>query len=103
MKKKVFSSVLSMKFAKGKIKFIDKLDFTEPSTKKMVQFINDLDLHGKTLIILDNKDTNIIKSASNVKGLETAQTANLNAYQMLLADNIVMTKNSIAKLEEKCK
>jgi large subunit ribosomal protein L4 len=103
MKKKVMQSLLTMKYNKGDIKLIESIEFKEPSTKMMSDFISGLNLHGKTLLVLDKRDTNVIKSAANLKNLITSQVSNLNAYDMLDSDNIVMVKDCVAKLEDKYK
>ena len=54
----------------------------------------------KDLIVLPEVDSKIIKSANNIPGVKTAQVNELNVYDILNADKLIIVKDALAKIEE---
>ena len=93
-------SALSDKFINKNATVVDKFDFVQPKTKEMVQIINDLNLKNP-LIVTFNSEENIVKSASNIKGVKVTRHDLLNTYDILNHKNIVFTKQALLSIEEK--
>ena len=68
-------------------------------TKNVVQVLNNLKVE-KALVVLNDMDTNVIKSASNVPTVKTAQTNELNVFDVLKYDTVVVTKDAVKTIEE---
>ena len=68
-------------------------------TKNFVQVLNNLKVE-KALVVLNDMDTNVIKSASNVPTVKTAQTNELNVFDVLKYDTVVVTKDAVKTIEE---
>ena len=64
-----------------------------------VQVLNNLKVE-KALVVLNDMDTNVIKSASNVPTVKTAQTNELNVFDVLKYDTVVVTKDAVKTIEE---
>ena len=54
----------------------------------------------KALVVLNDMDTNVIKSASNLATVKTAQTNEINVYDILKYDTVVVTKDAVKTIEE---
>jgi large subunit ribosomal protein L4 len=103
IKRLAILSALSTSFSNEKVKILDKLEMKEPKTKDMARIMENLKADGKTLLVLNENDHNIIKSAGNIKNLRTAQAGNLNAYDVLSAKNVIFVKDAVLSLEKKYK
>ena len=54
----------------------------------------------KALVVLNDNDVNVIKSASNLATVKTAQTNEINVYDILKYDTVVVTKDAVKTIEE---
>lgn len=100
IKKLAFKSALSQKFAEKKAVIISAFDFAKPSTKTMAEILKKLDLNGKTLIIWNKKDENLVKSCGNIQDLEIKFVGTLNAFDLVWAKNVVFLKDAVLVVEE---
>jgi large subunit ribosomal protein L4 len=101
MKRLAIISALSSIAADKKITVLDKISMKTPDTKAMAEILKKIDVAGKILIVLNNPESNTIKSAKNIKGVKTTVTTNLNAYELLNAKNVVFLKDAVESLEKK--
>ncbi len=93
-------SVLTAKVNDGEIIVLDSLDFEEPKTKKMIEVLKNVNAAKKAIIVTASKNENVVRSASNIPGVETAHADSLNTYQLLNADSFIITQEAVRKLEE---
>jgi large subunit ribosomal protein L4 len=98
-KRAALKSVLTSKVADGKLVVVDELKLDEIKTKKFVEVMNNLKVE-KALVVLNDMDTNVIASASNIPTVKTAQTNELNVFDALKYDTVVLTKAAVATIEE---
>ncbi len=95
-------NVLSARYNSNNIKLIDSLVISDIKTKSFESFMGNLSLLGtKTLIIVSDKNDNLIKSARNLDRVSVKMLSNLNAYDILNNSNILFDKKSIEALESK--
>ena len=102
-KKKValaMRSALSDKVIENAMFVLDALSFEAPKTKDMIKVLEALGTEKKTLLVLPELDEVVIKSARNIKGITPVTVAELNTYEILNHNNIVITKDAVAKIEE---
>ena len=99
MKRLALKSVLTDKVKNDKLIVLDSLELTEIKTKTMVGVCKDLDL-GKALFVMDGSNDNVVLSARNIPGIKTAGVNTITAYDILHPDNLVITKDAIAKMQE---
>ena len=92
-------SALSSKVANNEFVVVDAIKMDEFKTKTVVEMLKALNTGKKTLIVLDNVDEKVIKSAANIPGVKTAQTNTINVYDLLNADKIVAVKGAVEKIE----
>lgn len=89
------------KLSSGEVVVIDALSVEKPKTKEMISILKGLGLDNKSvLIVLPEKDDNIVLSARNIPGVRVTRTTELNAYEVLANNMLLMTKEAAAKLEE---
>ena len=98
-KRAALKSVLTSKVAENKFVVVDELKLDEIKTKKFVEVMNNLKAN-KALVVLNEMDTNVIASASNIPTVKTAQTNELNVFDVLKYDTVVTTKAAVATIEE---
>ena len=66
----------------------------------MANALTNLKVTGKTLIMLPEKDEKIQKSSRNIEGVKTTLVNTINVYDLLKYNNLVVTLDTIKKLEE---
>ena len=93
-------SMLSMKVLEQSLVVVDKLAFNEIKTKNMANALTNLKVTGKTLIMLPEKDEKVQKSSRNIEGVKTTLVNTINVYDLLKYNNLVVTLDTIKKLEE---
>ena len=93
-------SMLSSKVLEKELVVVDALDLKEIKTKEMVKVLNNLKVEGKTLILLPEKNENVQKSARNIENGKTTLVNTINVYDLLKYKNLVITLDTVKKLEE---
>ena len=99
-KRLAIRSVLSSKVLENKLTVVDKLELAEIKTKSMVNALNNLKLEGKTLVILPEKNLNVLASTRNIEGAKEILANTINVYDLLRYTNLVLTLDTVKKLEE---
>ncbi len=100
VKRLAMKSALSSKVAENEVIVVDAITTDEFKTKVMVEMLNAIGVEKKALIVLPEVDKKVIKSASNIKGVKTAQVNELNVYDILNAGKLVIAKDAVSKIEE---
>ena len=98
-KRAALKSALTSRVAENKIIVLDELKLDEIKTKKFVQVMKNLNVE-KALVVLNEMDKNVIASAANIPTVKTAQTNELNVFDVLKYDTVVVTKAAVATIEE---
>ena len=93
-------SALSTKAAESEIIVVDSIKLDEYKTKKMAAMLSAIGADKKALVVLPEVDSKVIKSANNLPGVKTAQVNELNVYDILNADKLVIAKDAVSKIEE---
>ena len=100
VKRLALKSVLSAKVADKEIIVLDEPKFAEPKTKEMVKVLENIKADKKTLIVMDEKDENVVRSASNIQGVRTALVSTMNVYEIINHYSLVLTKAAAERIEE---
>ena len=99
-KRLAIKSVLSSKVLENQLVVVDSLPFKEIKTKEMAKTLTNLKVEGKTLILLPEKNETVQKSARNIEGVKTTLVNTINVYDLLKYNNLVVTLDTVKKLEE---
>ena len=100
LKKLAMISALSAKCADGEIIVVDNIALEEIKTKKIAEMLKNLKVESKALIVTNEKNDNVVKSAKNIAGVTTTFMGSLNVYDILNHDIMVVTKDAVSKIEE---
>ncbi len=101
MKRAAFRSILSLKALKKQVVVVDDLKIKEPKTKDVVKLMKDIKVSGKVLFVTENKEDNLLKSASNIEKVNVALFENLNGFELMNAHNVVFEKKAVENLVKK--
>ena len=93
-------SLLSAKVLDNELTVVDKLELAEIKTKTMVKALADLKVEGKTLIVLPENNKNVLMSARNIEGVKTITLNNINVFDLLKYNNLVLPLETVKKIEE---
>ena len=99
-KRLAIKSCLSSKVLGNELVVVDSLPLKEIKTKEMVKALDNLKVEGKTLILLPEKNETVQKSARNIEGVKTTLVNTINVYDLLKYKNLVITLDTVKKLEE---
>lgn len=93
-------SAFSAKAASNEIIVIDSIASERFSTKTIAAMLKAVGSEKKALIVLPTVDKKVINSARNIPGVKTAQVNELNVYDMLNADKLIIAKEAVEKIQE---
>jgi large subunit ribosomal protein L4 len=93
-------SALSYKVIESELVVLDKFEAETNKTKDMVSILNNLKLAKKTLIVVDELTENLILATRNLKNIVLLAFNEINVLDVVAADNMVITKEAVKKLEE---
>lgn len=91
MRRAALRSALSAKAVNGDIVVLDKLEMSEPKTKRMASVLNGLTGQASTLLLLAEADEYVEKSARNIRDVKTLRASYLNVKDLLGHHKIVMS------------
>ena len=98
-KRAALKSALTSRVVENKFVVLDELKLDEIKTKKFVEVLKNLNVE-KALVILNDMDEKVIASAANIPTVKTTQTNELNVFDVLKYDTVVVTKAAVATIEE---
>ena len=100
VKRLALKSVLSAKAAEGKLVVIDSIKMDAIKTADFRKFLDAVQVNGKAVVVTPAVDTVIVKSARNIPGVLTTPATNLNVYDIINAQYLVVDQTALAKIEE---
>ncbi|MCD6082688.1 50S ribosomal protein L4 [Candidatus Aerophobetes bacterium] len=103
IKRLALRDALRKKINEGLFFVLNEFLIEEPKTKRMVEFLNNFSVEGKVLLIVDRWNDNMKKASSNLKNLELNLAHLVCAFDVLACDSVFITKQALAKLEERLK
>ena len=99
-KQLAIKSLLSSKVLENDLVVVDKFDFKEIKTKQMADAMKNLKVEDKALVVLAANNEVVQKSARNLANVGTSSVNTINVYDLLKYKKLVLTVDSIKKLEE---
>ena len=100
VKRLAMKSALTSKVENNEIIIVDELTFEAPKTKEMLNVLNKLNADKKALIVTASSDVNVIRSSKNIPTVQTTVVNNLNVYDILKYNSLIITKEAVRKVEE---
>ncbi len=105
MRRLALASALSDRARENLVHIFEGFNIDEPKTKRFVEIFQnaEIDINRPTLVITNTVQQNLVKSANNLEKVNVTHTGELNPYSVLVAENIVIEKTALDKIEELCK
>ena len=100
MRRLAMLSALSSKVLENEMIVLDALTFEAPKTKEMIKVLENVKAGKKALIVMAEKDENVVRSAANIPGVRTALVSTMNVYEIINHNNFIVTTEAIKKIEE---
>ena len=98
-KQLALKSALTSRVQENKLIVVDELKLDEIKTKNFKKVMDNLKV-TKGLVVLAENDQNVVMSARNIYGIDTALTNTINVYDIMKAGTVVLTKDAAKKIEE---
>ncbi|MBW2595001.1 MAG: 50S ribosomal protein L4 [Deltaproteobacteria bacterium] len=98
VRKAALKSALSMKVKEGRVIILRDFPMDEIKTKKFREVLDRFEL-GKTLFVLDERNTILEKSSKNIKDVKMMRSEGINVYDLLKYDDLVLLEPSVKKIE----
>jgi large subunit ribosomal protein L4 len=93
-------SALSYKVTENSLSVMEDISFEAPKTKNYIALLNGLSLSDKkTLLVLPEDNKNVFLSSRNLPKAKVVTVNDVNTYQLLHADQLVICEGSVSKLE----
>jgi large subunit ribosomal protein L4 len=100
---KALLASLSVKAQESKILVIEDLTLDTPKTKNFVEILQSINVDkARTLVAVDMVDKNLILASRNVSNISLKRASDINCYDVLSAEYLLVTKKGLEKLEQRC-
>lgn len=93
-------SALSDKFQEKELIILDEMNLSEIKTKAFVEMISAIDAGRKPLFITKDVDKKAIMSSRNIQGVKTIFVGEINVYDIVNSEKLILTKDALEKIEE---
>ena len=100
MRQLALRCVLSAKAGDEELKVLEQLNFEEPKTKEMFRILSALGVDASVLIVTEETEKNVVKSARNLAGTKTLPASLLNVVDLLSYRLLLMTEAAVRKAEQ---
>lgn len=100
MRRLALRSALSSQLAEGNVFAVEALTFEKPKTKEFIKFLSAVDSTRKTLVVVEEANENIYRSASNIPGVTVITAEGLNVLDILGHNKVIFTKAAVEKVGE---
>jgi len=100
-RRQALTSALSLRAGENAVSVIEPLSLAEPKTREVVGLLARLGLTGKrTLLVLDRADEAVVKSCRNVRNLRTMLAHQVNAYELMHCEAVLVTQSGLERMKE---
>jgi large subunit ribosomal protein L4 len=93
-------SALSTKVAANNIIVLDQLSISQPKTKDFAKILNNLKVARKALVVTADFDNNVALSTRNLPGVKFVTADGISVLDVMVYDQLIITKDAVAKVEE---
>ena len=93
-------SAFTSKAQADEIIVLDSLKLAAPKTKELVKVLRALGATKKALVLVAEKDEDLLRAANNIPGVTVALVNTINVYEILRHDAFIMTQDAVRQVEE---
>ncbi|MGN1024495.1 MAG: 50S ribosomal protein L4 [Lachnospiraceae bacterium] len=99
-KRAALASALTDRLQQKKLIVVDELKFETPKTKEFAKVLGNLKVQGKAFVVVADGSADVVRSAANIPTVKTAGTNELNVYDIMNAQAVILTKDAVNKIQE---
>ena len=99
MRRVALRSMLSARVREGRVRVLEEFSLEEPKTREMVRIMEAMEITSTVLLVLDEPESNIVKSARNLNGVKTLPVELLNVVEILSKKEFLITDPAVRKIE----
>ena len=99
-KRAALASALTDRLQQNKLIVVDELKFENPKTKEFAKVLGNLNVTGKAFVVLADGSADVVRCAANIPTVKTAGTNELNVYDIMNAQAVILTKDAVNKIQE---
>lgn len=100
LRRVAMTSVLTSKVRENNMVVLDNISFSAPKTKDMLNVMSNLKIDSKVLLITETSNKNVYRSSTNLQDVTVIPVNNINVYDLLKHDKLIITQDAVKKLEE---
>ena len=100
VKRLALVSALSEKLRQKEITFLDEFKLQEAKTKEVEKFLNTFKFDRTVLVVLPEKNEEVLRASRNIKNVTVATADNVNVYEIVTNARVVMPKATVKAIEE---
>ncbi len=101
MRRRALASILSSRARDEQIFVLEDIDTKRHHTRELRKILEEAGIHGrKVLIVTTAPEPNLVKAGNNIPGVNVTFTGEMNTYQVLSTDSVILTKGALSKIEE---
>lgn len=101
MRRRALASILSSRAKDEQVFVLEDIDTKNHRTRELANLLLEAGIHGKkVLIVTTAPEPNLVKAGNNIPGVNVTFTGEMNAYQVLYSDSVILTKGALSKIEE---
>ena len=93
-------SALTYKARENEIVVVENIELSSNKTKDFIKLLEDLKVTGKTLIVVKELTDNLILASRNLSNVKVIESHEINTYDVLNYNNVVITEEAVKMLEE---
>lgn len=98
-RKRALFSALAARVRDNEVVVVEDLNFDAPKTKQMVEILKALGINGlRCLIVIPNANEMVWKSARNIPSVKVMNSAELNAYEVLKSEKVLLTRGALGNI-----
>ncbi|MGA8278846.1 MAG: 50S ribosomal protein L4 [Rhodanobacteraceae bacterium] len=94
------ASILSELNRQGRLRVIESFGVEQPRTCLLVEKLAELKVTGRTVLVAENASTGLFLAARNIPYVHIVDVAALDPVSLVGANQVVMTVDSVRKIEE---
>ena len=93
-------SALAYKVIESEMIVVENFELENNKTKTAKEVINNLNINNKVLIVVDSLNDNMILATRNLANVVLLEANEINTYDVIAADNMIITENAVKMVEE---
>ena len=93
-------SALSYKVIESEMIVVDSFNMETPKTKEALTALSNLKVDKKILLVVDELNDNVILATRNIKEIVLLEANEINTYDIIAADNMIITEKAVKAIEE---